>query len=489
MSGGIWTTQNKVLPDAYINFKGVSKPQASVGSRGIITAPMALSWGPEGELIEVTSEKFFESTSLPIIGLTAYDSTEQAIRIREALKYAPKGLFYRLSGVGSAKATKVLITGEDLDLTATAKYNGDFGNRISVGIALNRTVDTVNYYDVTVYVDGIARAKLANITTIDQIVNSTDNGYVTFSATGDPELAAVSPVNLTGGLDGTVSESVSGLVDYFTLIGKKKWNCMAIPFNVGSDLDTLKTKIKAWRDSGLKAQIAVWSADEDNVSNAAADYEGIIQTDGQGYATKDDEIVVTPEAFLFSVAGMTAGASVNESNSCKKISGAVRIIRYDSNGDIVDGSLSKTDLENKLNSKVNGTKAGYFCIHIDEDDSVIVAKDINTFSSFVSNYGYDFSKNRIIREIDQTDSDISALWRKSYAGKVSNNEDSRNVFKGEVQEYFKELEKLSIVEKIDDENLITLDISQGLDKDAVVVGVFAKYTDSMEILYLNVNCM
>lgn len=44
MSGGIWTTQNKVLPDAYINFKGVSKPQASVGSRGIITAPMALSW-------------------------------------------------------------------------------------------------------------------------------------------------------------------------------------------------------------------------------------------------------------------------------------------------------------------------------------------------------------------------------------------------------------------------------------------------------------
>ena len=63
------------------------------------------------------------------------------------------------------------------------------------------------------------------------------------------------------------------------------------------------------------------------------------------------------------------------------------------------------------------------------------------------------------------------------------------MFKGEVQEYFKELEKLSIVEKIDDENLITLDISQGLDKDAVVVGVFAKYTDSMEILYLNVNCM
>jgi hypothetical protein len=251
----------------------------------------------------------------------------------------------------------------------------------------------------------------------------------------------------------------------------------------------LKTKIKAWRDSGLKAQIAVWSADKDNVSNAAADYEGIIQTDGQGYATKDDEIVVTPEAFLFSVAGMTAGASVNESNSCKKISGAVRIIRYDSKGDIVDGSLSKTDLENKLNSKVNGTKAGYFCIHIDEDDSVIVAKDINTFSSFVSNYGYDFSKNRIIREIDQTDSDISALWRKSYAGKVSNNEDARNVFKGEIQEYFKELEKLSIVEKIDDKNLITLDISQGLDKDAVVVGVFAKYTDAMEILYLNVNCM
>ena len=489
MSGGTWTTQDKVLPDAYINFKGVSKPLASVGTRGVVTAPLALSWGPEGELFELTSEKFYGSTSLPIVGLTAYDTTEQAIRLREALKYAPKGLFYRIAGTGSAKASKVLITATDVALTATAKYKGAFGNSISVGIAVNRTVGETVYYDVTVYVNGTARAKLSNVSTIAQITDSADNGYVAFTATGTPTLAAVSPVALTGGSDGTVTETVAGLADYFTLIGKKKWNCMAIPFNVGSDLGTIKTKIKAWRDGGLKAQIAVWSADEDNVANAAADYEGIIQTDGQGYATADDDIVVTPEAFLMAVAGMTAGAEAYESNTCKTIDDAVRIVRYDSTGALVDGSLEKEDLINKLNAKVNGTKAGYFCLQMDDDDSVIVAKDINSFSSFVSNYGYDFSKNRIIREIDQTDADISSMWRKSYAGKITNKSTGRDVFKGDVEEYFKEQERLDIIEKIDDETLVTLDIAQGTDKDAVVVGAFVKFCDSMEILYLTVNCI
>jgi hypothetical protein len=489
MSGGTWTTQNKVRPDAYINFKSVTSPSASVGTRGVVTAPLPLSWGPEGGLIELTSTKFFGSAALPLVGFTAYDDGEQAIRLREALKYAPKGLFYRIPGTGSAKASVDLISAADVKLTVTAKYPGVFGNRLSVGVSVNRTVDSKTYYDVAVYVDGKERASLSNVSALTDLTDSGDNGYVAFSVTGSPVLAAVSPVYLTGGSDGTVTETVANLADYFTLMGRKKWNCMALPFNLGSDLSTVKAKAQAWRDSGLKVQIACWSADDSYDSNKAADCEGIIQTDGQGYATEDDEIVVTPEDFIMTVAGMTAGAAAYESNTCRIIDDAVRIIRYGSKGAVVDGELEIDDLEEKLDPGSNGTSAGYFLLQMNDSDEVMVSKDINSFSSFTDEKNYDFSKNRIVREMDQTDSDVTSAWRKTFAGKITNNTNGRKMFNGTVNDLFKEYKRLQMVEDIDDDGtLVSMDISAGTKKEAVVVTLAVKYCDAMEILYLTVNC-
>ena len=52
MAGGTWIAQNKVRPGAYINFKAVPAPSSNLGSRGIMTMPVAMNWGPQNEVIE-----------------------------------------------------------------------------------------------------------------------------------------------------------------------------------------------------------------------------------------------------------------------------------------------------------------------------------------------------------------------------------------------------------------------------------------------------
>ena len=52
MAGGIWSSQNKVRPGAYINFETDNLATTEIGSRGIATMAMELDWGAEGKLIE-----------------------------------------------------------------------------------------------------------------------------------------------------------------------------------------------------------------------------------------------------------------------------------------------------------------------------------------------------------------------------------------------------------------------------------------------------
>ena len=131
MAGGTFLTQNKIRPGAYINFKGVAKPLSSLGTRGIMTMPVPMSWG--GTITELLSTELIDGKSLPKIGYTAFDEESQIFR--EALKNAYKAIVYRLN-TGGAKATAVLTP-----LTATAKYAGIVGNEIAVSVVAN-TADT-----------------------------------------------------------------------------------------------------------------------------------------------------------------------------------------------------------------------------------------------------------------------------------------------------------------------------------------------------------
>ena len=73
MAGGTWKAQNKIRPGAYINFKAVPKPSNRLGSRGVMTMPVPLSWGPEGKVIELLSTHLLDGKRLAKIGYVATD--------------------------------------------------------------------------------------------------------------------------------------------------------------------------------------------------------------------------------------------------------------------------------------------------------------------------------------------------------------------------------------------------------------------------------
>ncbi len=47
MAGGTFQAHNKIRPGAYINFKAVTQPKTNLGTRGVVTLPVALGWGAE----------------------------------------------------------------------------------------------------------------------------------------------------------------------------------------------------------------------------------------------------------------------------------------------------------------------------------------------------------------------------------------------------------------------------------------------------------
>jgi len=186
MAGGTFKTQNKIRPGAYINFKGVAKPLSSLGTRGIMTMPVAMSWG--AEITELLSTELIDGKSLAKIGYTAFD--EQSQIFREALKNCYKAIIYRLD-TGGTKAVASLTP-----LTATAKYAGVVGNEISVSVVANGAA-----FDVITIFRGIERDR-QTVTTVAELE---DNDWVVFSGTGN--VAANAGVTLSGGENGTVSDA------------------------------------------------------------------------------------------------------------------------------------------------------------------------------------------------------------------------------------------------------------------------------------------
>ena len=67
LGGGTFTTQDKILPGAYINFISLENASALTSERGIVTMALELDWGVENEVFEV-SETDFRENCLKIFG-------------------------------------------------------------------------------------------------------------------------------------------------------------------------------------------------------------------------------------------------------------------------------------------------------------------------------------------------------------------------------------------------------------------------------------
>ena len=92
--GGIWETQNKVLPGAYINFLSDKPLAITPGSRGIVSMPLELRVGAKGDIyVETVLSSDMKKRDLKY--------TEQDyLLIQEAVKNASKVIVYNLGSTG-----------------------------------------------------------------------------------------------------------------------------------------------------------------------------------------------------------------------------------------------------------------------------------------------------------------------------------------------------------------------------------------------------
>lgn len=433
--GGTWTGQNKIRPGVYVNFEQTGI-QPDVSKRGIVTLPLDLSWGLEQQVIEITGD--MNTTS--IFG----DVIENILPLNEALKRAEKVLVYRLNPVsGGAKAT--VASG---DLTATAVHTGAAGNNIQIVIETNGPNFDVKTYFKNQIVD--EQEAVANAEDLQ------DNEYVVFSGTG--ALAADAGKILTGGSNASIT--VSEYSAYRLALEAYEWNACAL-YDVTDS--AIKSAFKEWverlRDQEGKKVICVMN------DYSTADYEGIISV--KNGVVLADATTLTGRKAVAWVAGAAAAADTNESLTYDSYDGAVD----------VDIKYANSEIENAI-------EEGQM-VFVSSNNRARVEYDINTLHTFTPQKGKMFRKNQVVRVLDTINNDIIKICEDYFIGKVSNNDDGRNLLKNQIIKYLQRLQDKGSIKNFDTKT--DVEVLMGVDSDAVVVNTAVQPADSIEKIYITVE--
>ena len=118
LGGGVFVTQNKVLPGSYINFVNASKASATVGERGTVAIALPLNKAV-GTVIEVTRPQFIKDCE-ELLGVK-YDAKEVA-PLREIFCHATKVYVYDIGTDG--EVTDAVAAFEPYDFNVLCAYTG-----------------------------------------------------------------------------------------------------------------------------------------------------------------------------------------------------------------------------------------------------------------------------------------------------------------------------------------------------------------------------
>lgn len=428
--GGIWTTQDKVLPGAYINFISSGSADARLRERGYVSMPLELDWGPENVIFEVTAEEV-RDRCLSIFG---YDYTHEKMKGLRDLFADTKVLYaYRLNG-GTKAACEY----------AAAKYGGIRGNDLKVVITKN--VDDTSRFDVAGY---LGTSKLSTQTVADAGQLKDDEFFVWKK---DAVLKETAGTSLTGGTNADVTGDA--YQTYLDQAESYSFNVMGIVTGDEGVKELCTNYVKRMRDEvGVKFQMVL--------HNAPADFEGVINvkniTTDAGWPE---------ESAVYWVTGAAAGCAVNASNTNRKYDGEFTILC----------DYTQTQL-------VNAIKAGQFTFHRAGTD-IRVLRDINSFVTFTDEKNELFSDNQTIRVIDQIANDMAVIFNTRYLGTVSNDAEGRISLWNDVCKLHQALAAVGAIENFDPE---TVTVEQGTTKRSVVCTVkHLNIVNAMTQLYMRV---
>lgn len=430
LGGGIFTSQDKILPGSYINVVSMAVETSSLAARGIAALPCELGWGPDGEVFKVTADEF---ARVPLRNFGYEYKNEKLKGIRDLFKYAKSCYFYRL-GAGGVKAGNTY---------ATALYSGTRGNDIRIVIEPGEGHTSQDpIYDVSTYMD----MALVDTQTVKDAAELKPNYFIAFTSSASLALTAGTP--LTGGTDGAVSNA-----DHQTALDKlEKYSFNAI--GCLSDDATVK---------GLYAAYAVRMRDEVGMKTQAVIHQ---YTDADSEAVISIENNTSPD-LVYWVTGAAAGCEVNQSLTNTVYNGEYAI----------KANHTQTQLEDAI-------LAGKFMFHV-VGDTINVLKDINTLITYTEEKGKIFRNNQSVRVADQIANDIASLFNTKYLGKIPNDADGRVSFWSDVVKHHQELERIRAIENF---SAADVAVEPGEEKTSIVVTDLVTIVNAMEQLYMTVFC-
>ncbi len=443
MAGGTWTSQNKVIPGVYINTRSRGNLSSGAGEKGTVAMAEPLSWGPAGIVQAITPGEDLR----PYIGYGITD--KKAMFLREMMKGSDttpgpsRILLYRPAGTGGAKAKADI--GE---LTATAKYEGVRGNDIAVMV--QEDPDKEGVWDVSTLIDGRVAAEQSAA----EISDLQENEWVVFSGSGS--LTETAGKALAGGSDPVVSPA--DYAGFLQAIEPYPFDILVYDGDDSAVIQAFAAFVKRISETvGRKCQAVMAHAQASNSEWVISVNNGVKLSDGT---------VLSAKQAAWWLGGAEAGAPYNKS------------LTYAQYPDAVEAVPKRTEEE-----VTQIIRAGEI-VFIDHFNTVKVCTDVNTLTSFTADKGQEYSKNRVMRVLNQFCNDVYRQFSLYYIGKTDNNDTGRNLLKGWMVGYLNEMQANGGIRDFAPEDVT---VRQGEAVDSVLIDAALHPVDSIEKIYISVT--
>ncbi|WP_125764429.1 phage tail sheath family protein [Companilactobacillus hulinensis] len=468
--GGTWKTQNKRRPGAYINTVGAAQPKQDTSlGRTMLIGNTQLDWGAKG-IIELNSNSDFKAL------LGAPLSTPEFGALRETLKGALTVLL-----LNNNDGTKAEITDDALPWKFIAKYPGTKGNDLHVSVVKDPN-DITRITVSTIYGTEVVDQQVIRTTTAQGLVSNDyidvefvddtsepvasvepEEGGAEFAATpGQNKLESLSSsttYNLVGGITDPVE--VTELMN--DALETEQFNVVtAAGFAPDNNIHQLLAQsVQRLRDDEgykVRAVVPVYEGGYEY------DYEGVSVV-SNGVILQDGTQIDTTTATGY-FAGISSATDSSKSLTYSEYPGAVSTYP----------SLNNEQTVKALNS-------GWIVFTAKRGGRVVVEQDIDSLTSFSDDKPKSFSKNRVIRTLDDIATDFENVFENTFIGKINNDETGRDLFKANRLAYMQSLVNVGIISVFDSSDLT---VEPGEDSDSIVATVAVKPIDSMEKLYMTI---
>lgn len=439
LGGGIFTTQNKILPGSYINFVSTAHATAALADRGIAALALFMDWGEPEKMFSLEADTVSE-VCRKVFGYRYQDDSMRGIR--DVFKHARRLYGYRINGGEKAKCEM-----------ASARYPGVRGNDITLVVT-----KTDEEYEVKTLLAG----EEMDSQVILQMGDLLDNEYLVFDR--QAELTETAGLPLTGGTNKAATiDDYQKYLDQLESYSFHTLGCLSTDPEIKQLFVDFTKRMRD--EAGVKFQTVLFQE--------AADFEGIISLENpeEGLSVTGTAQVgtakVEPEVcnLIYWVTGASAGCAVNSSNTNRTYDG--EFTPY--------VSYTQKQLEEAI-------QGGKWILHR-VGDEIRVLEDVNTLVTYTEEKGEDFSSNQTIRVLDQIGNDVATLFNDKYLGKIPNDQAGRISFWNDLVSYYKELERIRAIENFSSEDVV---VSKGEGKKSIVASCPVTPVNAMSQLYMTV---